>query len=62
MRVAYICYRLFRIVGFRGILSAIDKRFEFLDSQDGDECECALEALGQIGSCKLSSLCYVEFN
>ncbi|KAH6835472.1 ARM repeat superfamily protein [Perilla frutescens var. hirtella] len=35
---------------FKNVLSAIDKRFEFLESQDADECECALEALGQIGS------------
>lgn len=47
----------FFILGFKDVLSAIDKRFEFLESQDADECECALEALGQIGSCKLS-LCW----
>ncbi|KAG8364910.1 hypothetical protein BUALT_Bualt18G0047600 [Buddleja alternifolia] len=35
---------------FRIVLEAIDRRFEFLESQDADECECALEALGQIGS------------
>ncbi|KAL0301201.1 UNVERIFIED_CONTAM: hypothetical protein Sradi_6396900, partial [Sesamum radiatum] len=35
---------------FRTVLSAIDRRFEYLESQDADECECALEALGQIGS------------
>ncbi|KAL3849168.1 hypothetical protein ACJIZ3_011050 [Penstemon smallii] len=35
---------------FRTVLSAIDRRFEFLESQDADECECALEALGNIGS------------
>ncbi|KAL6543279.1 hypothetical protein OROHE_010799 [Orobanche hederae] len=34
----------------RTVLSAIDKRFEFMESQETDECECALEALGQIGS------------
>ncbi|XP_073141255.1 uncharacterized protein [Henckelia pumila] len=32
------------------VLSAIERKFEFLQSQDSDECECALEALGQIGS------------
>ncbi|KAL1563737.1 hypothetical protein AAHA92_06166 [Salvia divinorum] len=35
---------------FKNVISAIDKRFEFLESQDADECECAVEALGQIGS------------
>ncbi|KAL7143370.1 hypothetical protein ABFS83_08G186700 [Erythranthe nasuta] len=35
---------------FRSVLSAIDRRFDFLESQEADECECALEALGQIGS------------
>ncbi|KAL8505792.1 hypothetical protein ACS0TY_016857 [Phlomoides rotata] len=34
----------------RDVLSAIDKRFDFLESREADECECALEALGQIGS------------
>lgn len=32
------------------VISAIDKRFGLLESQDADECESALEALGQIGS------------
>lgn len=45
----------FLSIGFIDALSAIDKRFEFLESHDTDECECAVEALGQIGSCKLSS-------
>ncbi|KAI3466091.1 hypothetical protein Pfo_022754 [Paulownia fortunei] len=35
---------------FRTVLSAIERRFEFMESQEADECECALEALGQIGS------------
>ncbi|KZV27253.1 hypothetical protein F511_04706 [Dorcoceras hygrometricum] len=35
---------------FTSVISAIDGKFEFLESQDSDECECALEALGQIGS------------
>ncbi|KAL2483585.1 ARM repeat superfamily protein [Forsythia ovata] len=35
---------------YRTVLSAIDRRFEFLESVEADECECALEALGQIGS------------
>ncbi|KAA8523937.1 hypothetical protein F0562_010360 [Nyssa sinensis] len=32
------------------VISAIDGRLQLLESQDADECECALEALGQIGS------------
>ncbi|CAK9175243.1 unnamed protein product [Ilex paraguariensis] len=32
------------------VVSAIDQRFGLLESQDADECECALDALGQIGS------------
>ncbi|THF95055.1 hypothetical protein TEA_029656 [Camellia sinensis var. sinensis] len=31
------------------VISAIDGRLGLLESQDADECECALEALGQIG-------------
>lgn len=34
------------------MISAIDGRLGLLESQDTDECESALEALGQIGSCK----------
>ncbi|XP_007021566.2 PREDICTED: 26S proteasome non-ATPase regulatory subunit 5 [Theobroma cacao] len=34
----------------KGVISAIDVRLGLLDSQDKDECESALEALGQIGS------------
>ncbi|XP_027172842.1 uncharacterized protein LOC113772470 [Coffea eugenioides] len=34
---------------FRALVLAIDRRFDFLESQDADECECALEALGQVG-------------
>ncbi|XP_052177389.1 uncharacterized protein LOC127791511 isoform X2 [Diospyros lotus] len=33
----------------RTVISAIDERLGLLESQDVDECECALEALGQIG-------------
>ncbi|KAK4355386.1 hypothetical protein RND71_024357 [Anisodus tanguticus] len=33
----------------RNLISAIDGRFNLLESQNADECECALEALGQIG-------------
>ncbi|XP_022717167.1 uncharacterized protein LOC111275859 isoform X2 [Durio zibethinus] len=34
----------------KGVISAIDVRVGLLDSQDTDECESALDALGQIGS------------
>lgn len=34
----------------RTVTSAIDGRFKEVESQDPDECECALEALGNIGS------------
>ncbi|XP_019198932.1 PREDICTED: uncharacterized protein LOC109192693 isoform X1 [Ipomoea nil] len=37
---------------YRNVISAIDRRFAFLGSQDADEFECALEAFGQIGLCK----------
>ena len=43
-------------VGVKAVISAIDERLSLLDSQDADECECGLEALGQIGSCKYISL------
>ncbi|KAJ0046866.1 hypothetical protein Pint_04629 [Pistacia integerrima] len=36
--------------GINTVISAIDGRLGFLESQDTDECESALEALGQIGS------------
>ncbi|OIT00366.1 PREDICTED: uncharacterized protein LOC109228896 [Nicotiana attenuata] len=35
--------------GCRNLISAIDRRFNLLESENADECECALEALGQIG-------------
>lgn len=38
--------------GIKTVISAIDGRLGFLETQDTDECESALEALGQIGSCK----------
>ncbi|XVF04272.1 hypothetical protein REPUB_Repub05bG0068400 [Reevesia pubescens] len=34
----------------KGVISAIDVRLGLLDSQDTDECESAIDALGQIGS------------
>lgn len=36
--------------GIKAVISAIDERLSLLESQDADECECALEAMGQIGS------------
>lgn len=39
-------------LGLRTVTSAIDGRFKEVGGQDPDECECALEALGNIGSCK----------
>lgn len=39
-------------IGYRNVISAIDRRFAFLESQNADEFECAIEALGQTGLCK----------
>ena len=39
-------------LGLKTVTSAIDGRFKVGESLDPDECECALEALGNIGSCK----------
>lgn len=39
-------------LGLRTVTSAIDGRLKEVESQDPDERECALEALGNIGSCK----------
>ncbi|KAK9070586.1 hypothetical protein SSX86_010988 [Deinandra increscens subsp. villosa] len=36
--------------GIKAVITAIDERLPLLDNQDADEYECALEALGQIGS------------
>ncbi|KAI7729630.1 hypothetical protein M8C21_002665 [Ambrosia artemisiifolia] len=36
--------------GIKAVISAIDERISLMESQDADEYECALEALGQIGS------------
>ncbi|XP_022013458.1 uncharacterized protein LOC110912928 isoform X1 [Helianthus annuus] len=43
-------YFLIFHVGVKAVISAIDERISLLESQDTDEYECALEALGQIGS------------
>lgn len=39
-------------LGLKTVTSAIDGRFNVGESLEPDECECALEALGNIGSCK----------
>lgn len=58
MTTAYFSYRrihLFVGIYFPGVktsLMAIDERLELLKGQHTDECESALEALGEIGSCK----------
>jgi hypothetical protein len=43
--------------GIKAVISAIDKILESSESQDTDESESALEALGQIGSCKYVTNC-----
>ena len=48
------CGNLLVNSGVRTILSAIDGRLS-LESQDVNECESAIEALGQIGLCKYNS-------
>ncbi|KAJ0793761.1 putative 26S proteasome non-ATPase regulatory subunit 5 [Helianthus annuus] len=39
-------------VRVKAVISVIDERISLLESQDTDEYECALEALGQIRLCK----------
>ena len=46
------CLLCLCISGVKTVVSLIDERLGSLESQDADECESALEALGQIGSCK----------
>ncbi|KAK2968417.1 hypothetical protein RJ640_004423, partial [Escallonia rubra] len=48
--VIYGCTNLALSLGVKTVISAIDERLGVLESPDPDECECALEALGQIGS------------
>lgn len=45
----------FDFPGVKTVLSAIDGILSSSDTQEIDECESALEALGQIGSCKYAS-------
>lgn len=45
------------ISGVKIVISALDKILELSESQDTDESESALEALGQIGSCKYVTNC-----
>lgn len=51
------CILCFCILGVKTVISLIDGRLRSLESQDADECESALEALGQIGSCKYATNC-----
>lgn len=50
---SWVCNALIFLVnsGTKTVISAIDRRLGFSQIQDSDECESALEALGQIGSC-----------
>lgn len=50
-------YSCLCILGVKTVISSIDERLRSLESQDTDECESALEALGQIGSCKYAANC-----
>lgn len=43
---------LFLNTGTRTVIAAIDRILDSSETRDMDECESALEALGQIGSCK----------
>lgn len=43
--------------GVKTVISAIDKILESSESRDTDEIESALDALGQIGSCKYVTHC-----
>lgn len=42
--------------GVNTVVSAIDRILSSSETPDTDECESALEALGQIGSCKYALL------
>lgn len=43
--------------GVKTVVSAIDRILSSSETQDADECESALEALGEIGSCKYARSC-----
>lgn len=40
------------MLGVKTVISAIDGRLGLLESEDADEFECTVEALGQIGMSK----------
>lgn len=42
------------LLGVRTVISLIDRRLGSSESPNADESESALEALGQIGSCKFA--------
>ncbi|CAN4102921.1 unnamed protein product [Withania somnifera] len=46
--------------GWRSLISVIDGRLNWLGSLNADECECAFEALGQIGLCKFLISLYLH--
>lgn len=45
--------------GVVNAVSAIDERLCLFEFQDKDECETALDALGQIGLCEYSMFSFV---
>lgn len=47
----------FWILGVKSVISVIDGRLQSTEDQDKDEYESAIEALGQIGSCKYANYC-----
>lgn len=47
-------------VGIGTVISAINGRLDSPETQHTDECESALEALGQIGSCKYETTLHLE--
>lgn len=64
--IAYLKHAVLYISGIKLVILAIDERLKLVKNEDTDESECALEALGQIGSCKdtiglVTSLLYVCF-
>ena len=52
----YCClYSLFSNPGIQTVISAINRVLDSEKTEDTDEFEAALEALGQIGSCKFAT-------
>lgn len=48
-------YSFFSNPGVQTVISAIDRILGSAETEDADELEAALEALGQIGSCKFAT-------